>query len=325
MALAGAGAAQTIDPSACAAALRFAATNRGVSVLVLQDGKQVCASPEATLMERHELWSGTKSFLGLIAAAAVQDKFLALDEPVATTVPEWSSDPLRRTITIRHLLSMTSGQASQIGRPPGYADALNAAVNAPPGTRFQYGPTPSQIFGEVMRRKLLSSGRPGDVRQYLQERLLTPIGIANVTWRMGPDGAPLMPQGASLSAREWARVGEFVRVGGRLNGVPLVDPETFAQLFKGSDANPAYGLSWWLARQTPARDVVSQTSDIPRNITSLPGDLVYAAGIGDQRLYVIPSHGLTIVRQAQLDLAVITRGQSGWSDTKFLTTLISAR
>src|SRR3546814_13202797 len=68
-----------------------------------------------------------------------------------------------------------------------------------------------------------------------------------------PDGAPLMPQGLVLAASEWAKIGEFVRGGGKLDGKPLVDELAFAELFKGSQANPAYGLTWWLPRSTQAR------------------------------------------------------------------------
>ena len=57
----------------------------------------------------------------------------------------------------------------------------------------------------------------------------------------------------------------------------------------------------------------------------LPRDLVLAAGAGDQRLYVIPSRGLVIVRQARLDLAALGPGAdpaTKWSDADFLRLLL---
>ena len=55
-----------------------------------------------------------------------------------------------------------------------------------------------------------------------------------------------MPQGLALAASEWAKIGEFVRGGGKIDGKPLVDEMAFGEMFEGSQANPAYGLTWWL-------------------------------------------------------------------------------
>src|SRR3546814_8055573 len=82
-----------------------------------------------------------------------------------------------------------------------------------------------------------------------------------------------MPQGLVLAASEWAKIGEFVRGGGKLDGKPLVDELAFAELFKGSQANPAYGLTWWLPRSTPAVDIVTRSTDITSHANELPADM----------------------------------------------------
>jgi hypothetical protein len=56
----------------------------------------------------------------------------------------------------------------------------------------------------------------------------------------------------------------------------------------------------------PATDLADAGAAIPR-------DLVMAAGAGDQRLYVIASRKLVVVRQARLDL----RAPGRWSDAAF--------
>jgi len=306
----------------CAAALAYSDANKGVAVLVLHEGTTVCASNE--ISKPQELWSGTKSLVGLMAAAAAQDKLLTFDERASDTITEWQGDPQKSAITLRQLLGMTSGQPSAIGRPQGYADSLKAPLTAAPGTRFQYGPTPLQIFGEVMRRKLAAAGHDPDPHAYLERRLLAPLGVKVGEWRKGADGNPLMPQGLVLAASEWAKIGEFVRAGGKLDDKSLVDPEGFAELFEGSSVNPAYGLTWWLPRATPSKDSVTTATDITDPAANLPHDMVVAAGAGDQRLYVIPSLGLTIVRQARLDISAILAGErSQWSDAHFLKLLLA--
>ncbi|MGQ2987598.1 MAG: serine hydrolase domain-containing protein [Blastomonas fulva] len=313
--------AQTLP--GCDAAIAYSQARDGVAVLVLEDGRIACAS--AGVDVSHELWSGTKSLIGLVAAAAVQDGLLTLDEAAAATITEWRDVPQKNAITIRHLLSMTSGHPSAVGRPQGYAASLDVPLTQAPGTAFQYGPTPLQIFGEILKRKLSAGGQDADPRAYAERRLLQPLGVTVADWRNGPDGQPLMPQGAVMSAKQWARLGEFVRAGGVQNGKPLVDGATLRALFDGSTPNPAYGLTWWLPRATPAKDAVTAATDITQAGGELPQDMVLAAGAGDQRLYVIPSRKLTIVRQARLNMANVLSGKaSGWSDRQFLGLLLGS-
>ncbi len=310
--------------SGCAAAIAYSDANKGVAVLVLEDGKPVCRTADTG--KPHELWSGTKSLVGLIAAAAVQDGLLTLDERASDTLTEWQGDSPKNAITIRQLLSMTSGQGSTIGRPLGYGQSIDARLDAAPGAAFHYGPAPMQTFGEIMRRKLKAAGRDANPARFAERRILAPAGVKVAAWRNGADGLPLMPQGLVLAADEWAKLGEFVRAGGRLEGKPIVDPRAFAELFKGSTANPAYGLTWWLPRPTAARDMVTRSTDITDKAADLPADMVVAAGAGDQRLYVIPSRRMTIVRQAKLDIAALTTGaRRTWSDAHFLSLLLTGQ
>lgn len=315
----------SVSSAACDEATRYSNDHRGVAVLVLEDGKIICDTHVATIDTPYELWSGTKSFVGIMAAAAVQDGLLTLDEPASATLVEWRGDAQKRSITIRQLLSMTSGQPSIMGKPPTYRGALDVALTAAPGERFQYGATPLQTFGEILRRKLVAKGDSGDLAAYLDRRVLSLSGVRIAAWRRGADGNPLLPQGIQITAREWARFGEFVRAGGRADGRQIVDPEAFAAMFKGSAANPAYGLTWWLPHPSRVVDPITAETDIGRRAGELPPDLVEAAGAGDQRMYVIPSKKLVIVRQATLNIAALAMGKverSGWSDVTFLKLIL---
>jgi len=220
----------------------YSRTRRGVSLLVMQRGRVLFEDyPNAGAPDRGwELASGAKSFTGVMAAAAVKDRLLELDEPAAEALPEWRSDPLKRRITIHQLLSLESGlQAGAIGRPPTYAVAIETPAQNEPGTTFAYGPAPFQIFGEIMRRKTNA-----DPLNYLTRRIFDPLHITPTDWRRGADGMPFMPQGAHFTARDWATFGEWVRTGGG----DLVDRVALAQCFAPSHANPGYGMSWWLLR-----------------------------------------------------------------------------
>ena len=129
-----------------------------------------------------------------------------------------------------------------------------------------------------------------------------------------------------MSASDWAKFGSFVLHEGKIDGTMIVDQASFQELFNGSEANPAYGLTWWLAKPTEVSDQITATTDLLTGDTSLPKDIVFAAGAGDQRLYIIPSRDIVIVRQATLDLKYLAAHgwKSGWSDATFLKLILEA-
>lgn len=313
LALAGRAHAQA---SGFAAAARYSAERAGVSMLVLHRGRIVFEEyPNDGAPDRGwELASGTKSFTGLIAAAAAQDGLLDWDERAADTLQEWRSDARKREITIRDLLSLTSGiGGGPIARPPAYADAIAVPADLPRGERFQYGPTPFQIFGEIIRRKT-----NGDPLAYLTRRILAPLDIRPTHWRRGRDGNPHMPSGAGFTARDWSVFGQCVFEGGR----GLVDRAALEACFEGTRANPGYGLSWWLLR--PGIVPPGRRAGFELNIDNAEAfDIRMAAGAGNQRLYIVPPRELIIVRQAPLTLRALRGRGVEWSDADFLRLALS--
>lgn len=329
---AGSPAAAFDSTPACAAARAYSSALHGVSVLIQQDGVVVCEGyvNGGGADAAWPIHSGTKSFNGVIAAAAALDGLLTLDEPVSKTLPEWRGDPAKATVTLRQLLQLTSGLGGRAFPAPDFEAAATQPFTAPTGT-FQYAAAPFQVFGAVMRRKLEAAGQDPDPTVYLKTRILDPIGMSWAEWRRTPGGDAMLDQGANLTAREWAKYGEFVRGGGQVNGKPIVDPATFAALFQGSAANPAYGVTWWLPKATEAADVVTARLDLRGHEAELPADMVVAAGAGDQRLFVVPSCRLTVVRQAKLDAQRIRAARAaggdmrdGWSDFAFIKPILDA-
>ena len=316
-------------------AAAYNAEKNGVSLVILKDGVLVHESyPNQGRADKSwELASATKSFSGVIAAAAVQDGLLTLDEKVADTLPEWRGDA-RADITLRQLLTLTSGIDAGIAvkdRGMSYADAITRPALAKPGETFAYGPAAFQVFGEVMRRKLQAAypGRYRDPVDYLQARVLTPLGIAPVSWRRD-GGYARLPNGARFTARDLATFGEFVRRDGLHDGIALVDPATLSAIREGTEANPGYGLTWWLNRPIPPAlangdGPQANATDLYTNplAADLPDDLIMAAGAGKQRLYILPAEGLVIVRQEPLTLRSLRSGGSGFSDVEFLRLVLA--
>lgn len=306
-------------------AAEYSRDGKGTAVLVLRAGEIVFEeyANGATATTPHLLASGTKSFSGIMAQCAVEDGLFQLDDKVAETITEWKTDPRKKEITIRQLLTLTSGLGGgSIGQVPTYADAIAGNAVTEPGSRFIYGPIPFQSFGELMRRKL--SPRSETVEGYLKRKILDPLGMKVAMWRKGQDGNPMLPQGLSLTPREWTKFGEMIRLKGKIGDKQIITPEHLAECFQGTTANPGYGLTFWLNKKGakgPADRFGQRGGDglqpQPLNGEAGPVDLVAAGGALGQRCYVIPSFDMVIIRQG------FSR-RTEFDDREFLTRLLSS-
>jgi CubicO group peptidase (beta-lactamase class C family) len=292
-------------------AAEYSAAHDGVSMLVLVDGKvKLEEYPNGGGADKAwQLASGAKSFWGPLALIAEKEKLFTLDELVCDTITEWKSDPLKSRITVRHLLSLTSGIPRGRELFVTYNEAIQTKTTVEPGKLFQYSSASYQSFGEFLKRKLQS--KKMSPLDYLITSIFEPIDLKVDDWNKGKDGNPEIPFGAHLTAREWAKYGELIRFGGKWKGKEII-PETLSQCFHGSAANASYGITWWLNTRK-----------------NLPSDLVFAAGLGDQRMYVCPSMHTVAIRQHRINLrdlrgAARTPGAGrSFSDAEFCSLLFT--
>jgi CubicO group peptidase (beta-lactamase class C family) len=306
------------------AAGEYSKANGGQTLVVLFDGKRVFEQYDngGAADQLQGLVSGVKSFVGVVAVAAVGDGLIRLDDPAAESITEWKDDPAKAKITYRQLLNMTSGltptSAGREGKSPSWKDQAARPMAAGPGERFQYGAFQHNVFAYALEQKL----RPESFAEFLERRVLDPLGV-KLEWRMWcEDGNPWVGGGGYMTARDWAVFGEFVRQGGNWKGKQIIDEKLLAECFRGTPQNPAYGLTWWL-KAPVSPDLVSQIPILSEewgqvaNSDWLPHDLAAAFGGGKQRLFVIPSLKLVIVRQG--------KGTKEFTDTEFLSLLLRGR
>jgi CubicO group peptidase (beta-lactamase class C family) len=309
-----------------AAASAYSAKRRGYSFVVMLDGRIVYETyANGDSADRiASIFSGTKGFWCAAAAAAAQDGILDFDESVCDTITEWRFDPTKSHIRVRDLLNFTAGiepAFSLHGKSIGDRNAYSVRLPAerPRGDSFMYGPSQLQIFSEVLRRKL--EPRHLTPEQYLTQRILRPLGIAGVDFREDRRGNPLLASGFRLTARQWARLGELVLGKGKYRGRQLVRWDLLEECFRGTRINPMFGMGFWLNRVAPdSHEVdVERMLEIPWErqdwreaclCRDAPRDLIAAIGSGYQRMFIVPSMNLVIVRQG--------RDDSRFSDAHFL-------
>jgi CubicO group peptidase (beta-lactamase class C family) len=269
------------------------------------------------------LASATKGFTGMVGAIAASNGLYDLDEPVARrALVEWQGDSAKARITYRHLLTMSSG-LKELNDLAGWNDYLRATVDHPGGSTFVYSGDPN-IWGLALERLLKTE----DAVSYFNRTLFQPLGMASLRWATNfQDGHPNLSGSAYVTARDWAKFGEFIRrtMDGSWTGPTLLSRRFFDQVFAGSAAHPSYGFYWWLKRPVPASLAATidanNKNQYSREIKPIfdnpviPSDIVMAMGAFDQRLYVIPSRGLTVIRHGPT-------GRNDFDDSQFLNRLL---
>ncbi|MCE9518857.1 MAG: beta-lactamase family protein [Verrucomicrobia bacterium] len=305
----------------------YSAANRGKSLLVMQQGKILHESYSNGCLanEPHKIYSGTKSFWCLAALAAEEERILRLKDRAADTITEWRGDRLKSSITIRQLLDFSSGldpffELHEDGIKDRDLLAINRQLAAEPGEAFIYGPCSLQVFHEILKRKLAPRGQTPT--QYLERHVLKPLGLGPQRYVADASGNPLLAAGFLLSARQWAQIGKVILC----ESNHVAPTEAIADgVSHGSRVNAAFGLGFW--NNSRADRGGSREVDVElmlhekwpkqqwRNAClsrSAPSDLVASIGSGSQRLYVVGSQDLIIVRQGW---------DSAFSDAEFLRLL----
>ncbi|MEP6955420.1 MAG: serine hydrolase, partial [Chthoniobacterales bacterium] len=229
--------------------------------------------------------------------------------------------PRKVRVTIRQLLDFSAGlepafRLHSNASANRDANALQQAIVAEPGNAFIYGPAALQVFHAVLKIKL----RGSSPHAYLERRVLSRLGLGPQRYLLDRAGNPLLASGWELTARQWAKLGQLV-----LNqGAPVVSPALLGESWRGSAANRAFSLGWWNNRAAPGgREFDFEAHLTPkwqaqdwRNAClcrAAPSDLVACIGSSYQRLYVIPS----------LQLVVVRHGAGGtFSDAQFLRLLL---
>lgn len=267
------------------------------SVLVSVEGR-VAAERYAPGWSPHrprEVASVAKSMVAVLIAMAIQDgRIASLDQAAADFIPAWRADG-RAAVTLRHLMSMTSGvddAGLALRGVAGDQFAINTAapLRDRPGTRWAYNTAAYHLLFHIL---VQATGEP--LETYAWRRLLGPLGMTRTRWitsRSETQGRRFVNYySAESTARDLSRFGNLIL----RQGQGLIESERLHGLLQSSQAlNPSYGLLWWLNAQ-PGADAQGRGHAL--RLPSAPRDAIAALGAGGQMVLVAPSCGLVIVRQ----------------------------
>jgi CubicO group peptidase (beta-lactamase class C family) len=281
------------DPVALQAALDFAGARASRAMVVVVGGRVIAQQTWGVdLGFARDIASAQKSVTALLIGNLAAAGKVAVTEPVVTYLGSgWTqvSPAQEAAITVRHLLTMTSGLTDDL------------RFEAAPGTSWRYNTNAYQQLPRVVE-----AVAHGTIDAVTRSELFDPIGVSSTSrWRDRPglgrfstDGNGRRIQGLVMTAPDMARVGVLVARTGEWNGgTVLTDPRYLATALDSSqELNPSYGYLWWLN----GKDAMVLPGPPARRpgplIPTAPADLVAALGHDDQKIYVCRSLDLVVTR-----------------------------
>lgn len=234
--------------------------------LVLQDGK--------IRLERYALghnesnrWSSlsvAKSVTSTLVGVAIKDGYIKTVDDYVTNYIPYLKGSAYDSVTIRHLLTMTTGIRWNENYTDSSADiarfstdpvepGMNATVSymrrlpaeAKPGKKFNYSTGETHLLGV-----LVSAATHQTLAQYLSSKIWIPYGMEQAaTWRLDRTGQEMAGCCLQMPLRDFARFGQFVLEDGRINGESIVPDgwfKTATKLQVPLWPGGGYGYGWWI-------------------------------------------------------------------------------
>jgi len=244
----------------------YMAGQRSAALIVLQDGK--------LRLERYGLdfdangrwtsFSVAKSITSILVGAAIRDGYIrSMDDKVTEYLPQMKGSAYD-DVSISQLLTMTSGVRwnedyadpnSDVARFNNHQpeEGVGALVSymrrlpreAPAGTRWNYSTGETNLVGVV-----LGAATKKPLAEYLSEKIWVPAGMEQqATWILSRSGREISGCCIQAATRDFARFGQFVLDGARVNGQSVVPDGWLEQATteRTGIGRPGrgYGYLWW--------------------------------------------------------------------------------
>lgn len=208
----------------------------------------------------HDVASVTKSITSTLTGIAIEEGIIGgLDAPVAGFFPEamsQSHDPSKTRITIRDLVSMSSGL--RCGYEPGEVElramletpnwvqsVLDLPMAAEPGHEFAYCSGNSHLLSAIISRRAHST-----TLEFAQRKLLAPLGIHKVAWPTDPQGVNRGWGELQITPRDLGKIGFLFLHRGRWEDRQIVSMDWVEHATRAQVRVPKrdadYGYGWWI-------------------------------------------------------------------------------
>ena len=186
--------------------------------------------------------------------------------------------------------------------------ALNIPAEQDARTVFDYNSANTQILSKVLER---ATGEK--YADYLAHRLWQPLGLSDAyLWLDSVDGNPKPFCCLFATPRDWAKIGQLLLDRGRVRGRQIITDSWIDKMLQPSPLEKKYGYHIWLETRIP--DSPSAYS-VDASEPFSDKDTFYLDGASFQRVYVVPSQELVIVR--------VGENTPEWDDSIVVNALIA--
>ena len=234
--------------------------------------------------------SAGKTLTATITGIAEQEGFINTNNKVSNYIGTgWTSAPLAKEnlITCKHLLTMTSGLDDTLGDD---VSPANLQYVADAGSRWAY----HNVYVKLQDIVAQTTGQTWT--NYFNTKLRDKLGMTGGLWVNGTDGTRTYWS----TTRNMARFGLMALNKGKWNGTTIINESYFTSETTTSQAiNQSYGYLWWLNGKSSFRLPQSQFQFNGSIIPSGPSDMYAALGKNDQKIYVIPSKKMVVIRMGE--------------------------
>jgi CubicO group peptidase (beta-lactamase class C family) len=294
-------------------------------VVVVYNGQLIAEryAPEFNLNTPQLGWSMSKSVTNALVGLLVQQDKLELHSPAP--VPEWqkANDP-RHKITLDQLLRMSAGLEFDEEYAP-FSDAVymfydsydfaayaaNKPLETEPDAKWHYSSGTANIISRIVRQTIEKEYE--NYYEYLYQKLFHKIGMFSVVLEPDPSGTFVGSSYTFATPRDWARFGLLYLQDGVWNRERILPEGWVKYTTTPTPRAPQgeYGALFWLNA-----GLTSNASD--RMMPSIPRDTFFADGFQGQRVFVVPSKNLVLVRFGA------TSVKSAWNDEAFVASILAA-
>ena len=275
------------NQSAVQPLIDYVALKNTKAFIVLVNGRIVFENYFGSTSNTSNLYwaSAGKTLVATTVGIAQENNLLNINTKVSSYIGNgWTSAPLAKEnlITCKNLLSMTSGLDDTLGDD---VSPANLQFVADAGTRWAY----HGVFVKLQDVVAAASGTSWN--NYFNTKLRDRIGM---------DGS-WVPLGNlsvySSTARSMARFGLLALNKGNWDGIQVINQNYFTDAFSTSqNINPAYGYLWWINGKTSYRLPQTQANFSGSLVPDAPADMFMALGKNDQKIYVVPSKKMVVIR-----------------------------
>ncbi|MCP9756862.1 class C beta-lactamase-related serine hydrolase [Lacihabitans sp. CCS-44] len=228
--------------------------------------------------------SAGKTLVSATTGIAQQEGLLNINDKVSQYIGTgWTSEILEKEnlISSRNLLTMTSGLDDE----KQLVTKSNLTHVADAGKRWAYG----NVFQKLMDVVAAASNK--SFENYFNGKIKDKIGMDG-SWNMG-----LIFKLYHSNTRSMARFGLLALNKGKWKEEQILNRTFFEESINSSQSiNPSYGYLWWLNGKSSFMVPSSQTVFPGMLVPNAPADMYAAMGAEDQRIYVIPSKNMVVVR-----------------------------